>query len=84
MDGKTELEIKAGTQSGDVLRLRGRGLPRLGASGRGDQLVQMFVEVPTKLSAEQRELLERFAELAGDDVTPLRRGFLDKLKELFE
>ncbi|MGI9658793.1 MAG: molecular chaperone DnaJ, partial [Gaiellaceae bacterium] len=61
-----------------------QGLPRLGTSGRGDQLVRMFVEVPTKLSGEQRELLEKFAELSGDEVTPMRRGFLDKLKDLFD
>ena len=82
--GPAEIEIKPGTQSGDLLRLRGQGLPRLGSSGRGDQLIRMFVEVPTKLSAEQRELLEKFAELAGDEVTPLRRGFLNKLKDLFD
>ncbi len=84
IDGKTEIEIKPGTQSGDVIRLRGQGLPRLGGGPRGDQLVRIFVEVPTRLSDEQRELLERFAELAGDDVTPRRRGFLDKLRDLFE
>ena len=82
--GPAEIEIKPGTQSGDLLRLRGQGLPRVGSSGRGDQLIRMFVEVPTKLSAEQRELLEKFAELAGDEVTPLRRGFLNKLKDLFD
>lgn len=84
VDGRVEIEVQAGTQSGDILRLRNQGLPRLGTSGRGDQLVRMFVEVPTKLSAEQRELLEKFAELSGDEVTPMRRGFLNKLKDLFE
>jgi molecular chaperone DnaJ len=84
IDGPTEIEVKPGTQSNDLIRLRGVGLPRLGGGPRGDQLVRIFVEVPTRLSEEQRELLERFAELAGDDVTPRRRSFLDKLREIFE
>jgi molecular chaperone DnaJ len=84
LDGVTEIQIKPGTQSGEILRLRGQGLPRLGGGPRGDQLVRIFVEVPTRLSAEQREALERFAELSGDDITPRRRGFLEKLRELFE
>ena len=84
IDGRTEIEIKPGTQSGDVLRLRGQGLPRLGGGPRGDQLVRIFVEVPTRLSDEQRELLERFSELSGDEVNPRRRGFLEKLRDLFE
>ena len=84
IDGKTEVEIQPGTQSGDVVRLRGDGLPRLGGGPRGDQIVRIFVEVPTRLTSEQRELLERFAELSGDEVTPRRRGFLDKLRDLLD
>ena len=84
LEGKTDLEIQPGTQSGDVLRLRGLGLPRLGGGPRGDLLVRIFVEVPTRLTDEQREILQRFAEVSGDDITPRRRGFLDKLRDLFE
>ncbi len=84
IDGKTELEIRAGTQTNELIRLRGMGLPRIGGGPRGDQLVRIFVEVPTRLNDEQRELLERFAELAGDEVSPRRRSFLDKLRDVFE
>jgi len=82
--GKHEIQIDPGAQSGDVIRLRGEGIPRLGGGPSGDQLVRLFVEVPTRLSDEQRELLERFAEISGDDVTPRRRGFLDTLRDLFD
>ncbi len=84
LDGKETLHIAAGTQSGELIRLRGKGLPRLGGGPRGDQLVQVFVEVPAKLSQEQRELLEEFARISGDEVNPRRRSFLDKLRELFD
>ena len=76
--------IRAGTQSGEVIRLQGRGMPSLGGGARGDQLVSIFVEVPTRLSDEQRELLEQFARVSGDDVSPRQRGFLDKLRDLFD
>jgi molecular chaperone DnaJ len=51
---------------------------------RGDQLVRLFVEVPTRLTARQRELLEQFATESGTDVSPVTKGFLEKLRELFE
>jgi molecular chaperone DnaJ len=84
IEGKTELELRPGTQSGQVIRLRGCGLPRLGGGPRGDQHVRIFVEIPTRLSDEQRELLQRFAEVSGDEVTPRRRGFLATLRDLLE
>jgi molecular chaperone DnaJ len=66
------------------MRLRGRGLPSLGSSTRGDQLVRIFVEVPTKLTERQRELLEQFAQESDTEVSPVTRGFLEKLKDLFD
>jgi molecular chaperone DnaJ len=84
LDGGETLKIPPGTQSGEVIRMRGKGLPQLGGGARGDQLVEIFVEVPTRISDEQRRLFERLAEISGDDVTPKRRGFLDKLRELLE
>ena len=84
MDGRESLKIAAGSQSGQLLRLRGKGLPRLGGGPRGDLLVELFVEVPTKLTDRQRELLEEFAQEAGDTVSPRRRGFLDALRDLFD
>ena len=84
LESRTSLQIAAGTQSGDVIRLPGKGMPRLGGGSRGDQLVHIYVEVPTRLTDEQRELLEQFARVSGDDVMPRRRGFLDKLRDLFD
>jgi molecular chaperone DnaJ len=84
LEGKQMLSIPPGTQSGEVIRLRGQGMPNLGSGARGDQLVQIFVEVPTRLSEKQRALLEEFARVSGDEVNPRRRGFLDKLRELFD
>ncbi len=84
LEGKEQIEIAPGTQPGDVIRMRGRGLPHLRGGTRGDVHYRVQVEVPAKLSARQRELLEEFASLSGDDVSPRRRGFLDTLRELFE
>lgn len=76
--------MPSGTQSGKVFRLRGKGVPNREGFGRGDQHVRVFVEVPTKLSKEQKELLEAFEELdRPEDGSPKRKGFLDKVKSLF-
>jgi molecular chaperone DnaJ len=84
LEGKVGMRIPEGTQPGKVMRLRGKGLPSLRGGERGDQFVRIFVEVPTKLSEEQRKLLERFAELSGEEVSPVTRGFLEKLRDLFD
>jgi molecular chaperone DnaJ len=84
LEGKVKMRIPEGTQPGKVLRLRGKGVPALGSRTRGDQLVRVFVEVPTKLTDRQRELLEQLAEESGTEATPVTRGFLEKLKDLFE
>jgi molecular chaperone DnaJ len=84
LEGKVKLKIPEGTQSGKVMRLRGKGLPTLRSSGRGDQLMHIFVETPSRLTAAQRELLERFAQESDTKVSPAHKGFLDKLRELFD
>jgi molecular chaperone DnaJ len=92
LDGKVQLQIPEGTQSGRVLRLRGKGVPPLQPrldpaqvkKMRGDLYVRVFVEVPTKLNARQRELLEEFAAQSGHEVSPKTKGFVDKLKQFFE
>ena len=58
-------------------------MPVLNSTQRGDLLVRVAVEVPTRLNGEQRKKLEEFAELMGDDNSPLRRSFFDKAKEFF-
>jgi molecular chaperone DnaJ len=84
LEGKVKIRIPEGTQTGKILRLRGKGVPSLRSSARGDQLLHIFVEVPQRLSKRQRELLEEFARESGTDVSPVTRGFLEKLKDLFE
>ena len=79
--GEHELEIDAGTQSGTVVRLRGKGLPALDRSGRGDLHVTVQVRTPKSLTAEQRQLLEQLGELDGSE--PAERGLFDRVKDIF-
>ena len=83
LDGKASLKVPAGTQSNTMFKLRGRGVPDLNTKVRGDLLTRVMVEVPTKLNAEQRQKLEEFAALCGEENTPLHKGFFDKAKEFF-
>ena len=82
VDGTERLTIPAGTQPGKVFTLRNKGVPHLRSSGRGNQLVIVDVEIPTRLTAEQRKLFEQLAETLGSEVLPQERSFLDKLKEV--
>lgn len=81
VDGSDSLKIPAGTQPGKVFTMRGKGIPRLHGNGRGDQHIVINVEVPTRLSAEQRKLFEQLAASLGSEVRPQERGFLDWLKD---
>jgi len=83
LEGKLKMKIPAGTQSGNVFRLKGKGVVELQGGGRGDQLVRVVVETPRKLTQKQRDLLEEFARLDGEDVHPMSKGFFEKVKELF-
>lgn len=83
LHGKVEMQVPAGTQSGRILRLKGKGVPRLRGGGNGDQHVQVKVLTPQKLSDRQKELLKEFAELSGDKVNPEQISFLKKMKNLF-
>lgn len=83
LDGKMSVSVPAGTQPGHSMRLKGRGIHDVRGYGRGDQIVQIAVEIPKKLSARQRELLEEFAREEGEEVAPGAKGFLEKVKEMF-
>lgn len=83
LEGKANLKIPAGTQSAQMFKLRGRGIVHVNGHERGDLLVRVIVEVPTKLNAEQRAKLQEFAELCGDENTPLRRNFFERAKDFF-
>jgi molecular chaperone DnaJ len=81
VDGMEGLRIPPGSQPGKVLRLRSKGVPYLRGSGRGDQLIVLNVEVPSRLTAEQRKLMEQLAASLGSEVRPQERGFFDWLKD---
>jgi molecular chaperone DnaJ len=83
LDGSEDLVVPAGTQTGRVFRLRGRGVPHVDGRGRGDLLVQIVVDTPTRLSKEDEELLRRFAVSRGEDVAPADTGFLSKFRSAF-
>jgi len=78
--GPEKLKIPAGTPSGRIFHLKGKGVQKLGGSHRGDQIVRVYVEVPRTLTAKQKELLEEFAKINGDEIA---KSFKDKLKDLF-
>lgn len=78
-----EVRVPAGTQPGTVFRLRGRGMPEVDSRRRGDLLVEVTVEVPRRLTPEQRRLLERWAELENGEPGPERSSFLEKVRRLF-
>jgi len=82
IDGPARLSIPAGTQPGRTFNVKGKGVPFLRSSGRGDQLIMINVEVPTRMSAEQRQLFEQLAHTLGSEVRPQERSFLDKIKEV--
>jgi molecular chaperone DnaJ len=75
------IDISPGTQSGEVVRLKARGMPRLERSGRGELVVLLKVETPEDLDPEQADLLRRFAEMRGENAGT--KGFFDKLKQAF-
>lgn len=83
LEGKGKLRIPQGTQPGAMLRIRGKGIPRRVLGGRGDQIVEVVVEVPTHLSERARQLVEELSKEMGADAQPQRRTFLDKLRDLF-
>ena len=84
LDGKVKMKVPAGTQPGKVMRLKGKGFPDLNRYGRGDQHVVIKLEVPTRLTDRQKELLAEFESESAEDANPLRKGFLDKFKDIFD
>jgi molecular chaperone DnaJ len=82
LSGMVEMKIPAGTQSGRVFRLKDKGIADLHGRGIGDQLVKVNVEIPSRLSLEQRRLMEEFARISGEKTS--REGFTDKIKKAFK
>jgi len=78
------ITIPEGTQNGKVFRVKGEGFPNVHGHGRGDLLVRIFVETPTKLSEQQKNLLQEFSKLESPINMPKRKSFVEKLKDLFK
>ena len=83
LDGPHEVEVRPGTQPGEVLMLRGKGIPVLGGRGRGDHRVVMNVLVPRKLSDEQRALLDKFENTVDEGTYAAEDGFFGRLRAAF-
>jgi molecular chaperone DnaJ len=83
LQGVVQMPIPAGTQSGRLFRLKGRGAPDLRNGARGDQIVRIIVETPTNLSRKQKELLKKFDEAGDGSGESLVSGFAGKVRELF-
>ncbi len=85
LDGRGKLRIPPGTQPGTVLRIRGKGVPKRVMAGRGDQLVEITVDVPRQIDDEQRRVIEELARVIGSKIVPAKDepSFMDKLKSFF-
>jgi molecular chaperone DnaJ len=81
--GKGSLKIPSGTQTGTTFRLREQGIPALRGGRKGDLLIRVQVEVPTKLTSEQQAKLEDYAEACGDPANPVSESFVEKAKKFF-
>lgn len=80
----TKVKVPKGTQHGDILNVRGEGLPAMHGWGKGDLLVQAVIEVPARLTARQEELLREFAEIERLHPSPKTKSFFQKMKEYFK
>lgn len=83
LDGRGKLRVPPGTQPGHVLRIKGKGIPKKTGVGRGDQHVEVTLEIPTQLTDRQRALIAELAKELNEDVQPQQRTFMEKLKDLF-
>jgi molecular chaperone DnaJ len=83
LDGRATIKIPAGTQSHTVFRVKGKGVKNLQGYAHGDLHVRVQVEVPTQLSAEQKNKLQEFAALCDGQEAPLAQGFFEKAKKFF-
>jgi molecular chaperone DnaJ len=83
LGGRATLKVPPGAQPGDVLRLRGRGMPSVRGRERGDACYRVVLEVPTRLTPKARELLEEYRRASAGESGPLFASFVDRMKKLF-
>jgi len=82
LNGHVKMKIPPGTQSGKIFRLKGKGMPDLHSKLSGDELVRVIIEIPTRLTSEQRRLMEEFARLSGEDINA-KASFTSRIKNKF-
>jgi molecular chaperone DnaJ len=83
IDGAVSYKLKEGTQPNDVFTIRGKGIPYLNRHGRGDHRFRVVLEVPRNLDAEQKEMLSKFEESMTDTHYEKRKGFMEKIRNIF-
>lgn len=83
LDGKVTYSVHEGTQPGDVFKLKGKGIQKLGGKSRGDQFVRVTIEVPKNLNREQKKLIKEFEEISNEKNYAQRNSFFEKLKRMF-
>ena len=83
LDGTYLLTIPEGSQPGNILRLKGKGVPNVHGQGSGDLLIQLHIETPVSLNQEQKDLLTKFQDLEGPHNSPKKKSFFEKIKSFF-
>jgi len=83
LEGRGKMRVPPGTQPGTTLRIKGKGIPHRAGLGRGDQRVDVTVEVPTQLTDRQKDLLEQLAKELGENVQPMQSTFFERLRSFF-
>ena len=85
-DGECKIKVRVpeGAQTGRTVRLRGKGMPSLRSRERGDLVVELFIETPTKLTARQKALLKEFSGLSGDHQSPQTANFFKKARRFWD
>ena len=86
LGGKVKIKVPAGSQAGKIFRLKGKGLPEVQGYGKGDQLINVNIWTPKKLSKDEKELLEKMRNMAGfvPDPGKNEKGFFERMKDMFE
>lgn len=84
LEGKARITIPPGTQNDRIFRLKQKGIPRLQRTGKGDLYVRIVVEIPTNLNKRQKELIEEFGSISGEECTPMKKSFMEKIKDFLK
>ncbi|MBI5375638.1 MAG: molecular chaperone DnaJ [Candidatus Schekmanbacteria bacterium] len=81
LEGTTSVKVPKGTQNGDRITLRGKGMPVIRGMGKGDQIIELFVKIPTSISKREEELIRELSQFENSKETKQKKGFIDRLKE---